>query len=194
MVARYIWIPSIEDYFKVKGSSMSLEGDIIYKRKKVTNFSNKLNYLLICCHFCNQSTFEESNILGEPTEVALKVLYMKASKFIPSTFKYGDSKTKTIKEFEFSSKLKMMSIIVSNDNTEESCNISEDLSYSLFTKGAPERVLDSCRYYAGEDNNDTSFNVLPLSTKFKKKVMKMNDQLASKGLVCQIIILIHMIF
>lgn len=75
------------------------------------------------CENCNNS-FVEKNIIGDPTEVALKVLTRKFNYFI---------KYKKIDEKTFSSDRKMMSTLNNVNNHEE-----------VFAKGAYEEIIKNC--------------------------------------------------
>ncbi|MFA5763645.1 MAG: cation-translocating P-type ATPase [archaeon] len=80
--------------------------------------------LLEVCQNCNNSFVEGEKTVGDPTEIALKVLALK-SKYV--------NEFKKIDELAFNSTRKMMSTLHSTDKQ----NI-------LFVKGAPEEVLKNC--------------------------------------------------
>lgn len=181
MMVKNIWLTSGEIY-KVTGSSMKSEGFITHRGKKLTSYSNVLKYLLACCNHCNSVILEnqikdevnnddELKMIGEPTDVALKVLYIK-SKLSDISFNLNSNVT-LVKEFPFNSILKMMSVVVSS---------SDDNIYTLFVKGAPEKVLDCCQKYAINGEND-SIDIYLLSSKLRRKINSVNERFASKGLV-----------
>lgn len=81
--------------------------------------------LLEICENCNNS-FVDKNILGDPTEIALKILARKA----------GHVKThKKLDENTFTSERKMMSTLHATEKTKE-----------IFVKGAFEEILKKCSH------------------------------------------------
>lgn len=81
---------------------------------------------------CNNAELEQKGILGDPTEAAL----------IASAFKAGvKNKLPRVLEVPFSSERKMMSVVV-----------KENENYLVFTKGAPEIVLNHCKNTSEREN------------------------------------------
>lgn len=96
-----------------------------YKYKEhVSLKSAEEKKLLEICENCNNSSINKNKVLGDPTEIALKVLTRKA---------------RYIKEFEkidekvFTSERKMMSILVKNGSKKE-----------IMAKGAFEEIIKKC--------------------------------------------------
>lgn len=104
---------------------------------------------------------------GSPTEVALQVMAMKAKmgrRAMRSEYEHQ------VAEFPFDSTIKRMSIVF-----KRSANDTEAL---MFTKGAPERVLELCTAYIS-DNDGTE---LEMTDQFSKQIRRTNEDMASRGL------------
>ncbi|WP_040683926.1 calcium-translocating P-type ATPase, SERCA-type [Thermobrachium celere] len=154
--------------YDVTGTGYEFKGDFIengVKRDILNNKNSTLHRLLEIGLLCNNSYYNyEKNryvFYGDPTEISLIVLAEKAGL---SLNKYR-SYFKRIREIPFDSDRKMMSVIVTNSN-----------SKYMYTKGAVESVLKSCRYI------DIDGKVMPLDTDLKRKIIQMNDKLASTAL------------
>ncbi len=97
---------------------------------------------------------------GEPTEIALLVMAAKAGTFDKNC---GYQK---LDEIPFDSTRKLMSVIVQGKSQ----------SKMMFTKGAPDMLIDRCRYYM------TDQGMQLLTDLVKKNIMNANDKMASKAL------------
>jgi P-type Ca2+ transporter type 2C len=96
--------------------------------------------------YCNNASLENSKVLGDPTEAALLV----------SAAKAGISKKfERIAEIPFSSERKIMSVAVKKDD-----------KVIVYTKGAPEIVLEHCQ----------------MSDLEKKKILEINQGLSDQAL------------
>ena len=110
----------------------------------------------------------EWNAIGDPTEIALQVF---ASRFDFNRAKFLDGTApqhKQVSEYPFDSDVKKMSVIFEN---------LESKSQEVYTKGAVERVIDSCVTYF----NDKSEQV-ELTDDVKTNVLNNMEALASQGL------------
>jgi len=135
----------------------------ISKKNNGTNKALELLFKINC--LCNNARIEKIDekeiIIGDPTEAAL--LYL-ASKFD------FDKKTLTekeprIKEFAFTSKRKMMSIVRKYDK-----------SFVSYVKGAPDVILEKCtREVIGNSS-------LRLTSKRRKELFKVYKEMAAQGL------------
>ena len=99
---------------EIKGTGYSIND--IYKEN-----NHELNKLLDVCENCNDSFISSDSVIGDPTEIALKVLSRK--------FNYTNN-YKTINEMPFTSERKMMSTAHKINN-----------NYELLTKGAFSEVI-----------------------------------------------------
>jgi len=114
----------------------------------------RIEKLLECAWLCNNSNLK--GLIGNPTELALKVLAKKGG---------IDTKFYRVDEIPFDSQKKYMVTIDQNGNKKV-----------LHMKGAPEVVLDKCKYisYMGRNIHFTS--------KQKEKILNMNAKMARKAL------------
>mgnify|MGYP005769183679 FL=1 len=108
-----------------------------------------------CMLLCNNARLEKGTIVGEPTETAL---YEYALDYLDKV------NYKIIHEIPFNSTRKMMSVIV-NDGGVKS-----------YTKGAPEILIEKCKYI--KLGNKT----LPFSDELKERVKRANDTMTDKAL------------
>lgn len=111
--------------------------------------------LLEICENCNNS-FVDKNILGDPTEIALKILTRKA-RYI--------KKFKKLDENTFTSERKMMSTLHTLEKTRE-----------VFTKGAFEEVLKKCTHISIKGKIRT------ITAKDKKLIEKTANTYAEEAL------------
>ena len=108
---------------------------------------------------------------GDPTEIAIQVF---ASRFDWNRKKLveGDSADwKLVTEYPFSSDVKKMSVIFQQKSTE---------SQVALTKGAVERIIDSCVSVDMDGNND----VVPLTDETKQNILDNMEAIAGQGLRC----------
>ncbi len=118
--------------YNVEGVGYALEGKIIGEKGKQVpvSYENYLKRYLEVCMFCNNSNVSlrndgtnDTDVVGDPTEISLKVLAMKMEL---------DTKSEKVDEIPFSSDRKMMSVVSRIDNK----------VYSLI-KGAPDILLNN---------------------------------------------------
>jgi len=116
--------------FEVEGVGYGSAGKVLCHGKHSTN--KVMERLAVAAASCNDSVIEfgegggAKNIIGDPTEICLKVLAKKAG-VVPLE--------KRLAEIPFSSERKMMSTLHKQDNG----NV-------VFLKGAPEMVFGACEY------------------------------------------------
>ena len=111
------------------------------------------------------------NARGEPTEIAIEVF---ASRFDWNRDRWTKNEKAVWEqkaEFPFDSSIKMMSVIYSS-------NASGDEKNMVFSKGAVERLLDSCETVQWEKGSDP----VKLTDNHRKKVVHNMDELAKLGL------------
>ncbi len=150
-----------EDY-QVTGDGYSLHGQFIRNEQSISTAEGQgLKECLKAFTLCNNAILqknkieinekwrrEESNwsIDGDPTEGALIVAAAKCNMWRESI----EKSNKKIKEFSFDSFLKIMSVLYANEKKE----------LVLYTKGAPEKVLELCTHcYINGTRNELT-NVL----------------------------------
>jgi Na+-exporting ATPase len=192
MVTRMAWIPSHGTYV-VDTSSDPYDpeaGSVTFQTQQPIDLNHlnekgsaidphqqshdSLQHYLDIATFANLATVKRATgddqskskweVHGDPTEVAIQVF---AARF----GRYGlteGSGLKQMAEFPFDSSVKKMSVVCRND--------AEDKAY-IFTKGAVERVLDSCTSYAPGDGETA-----PLTDAFKDSILANMESLASRGL------------
>lgn len=124
-------------------------------KKQISLNSFEEKKLLEICENCNNA-FIGKHILGDPTEIALKVLTRKAryTKFY-----------KQIDEKVFNSERKMMSTLHNVGKTKE-----------IFSKGAYEEILKRCKYILKNGE------IKEITEKNKKEIKKIAEDYSSKAL------------
>lgn len=111
--------------------------------------------IINCMLLCNNAKLENGKVIGEPTECAIYEYAMKSGEKVEN---------KIIHEIPFNSTRKMMSVIV-NDNGIKS-----------YTKGAPEILLNKCKYIKINDK------IIPLTNDYKERIKNVNDSMTDKAL------------
>ena len=111
--------------------------------------------IMKCMMLCNNAKLENGIVSGEPTECAIYEYALSNSTNVEH---------KIIHEIPFNSTRKMMTVIV-NDNGIKS-----------YTKGAPEILLNKCKYIKLNDK------ILPLTNEIKDNIKKVNDEMTDKAL------------
>ncbi|MBR1987970.1 MAG: cation-translocating P-type ATPase [Clostridia bacterium] len=117
--------------------------------------SNSMSEFYRCIRICNNSHKENNRVVGESTEVALyEFVENKINVNIP----------KIIHEIPFDSSRKMMTV-VTNENGLHS-----------YTKGAPERLLNQCKYYLKDGKIEL------LNENIKDEISKQNNLMTDNAL------------
>lgn len=107
---------------------------------------------------------------GDPTEIAINVF---AARFGWSRSKLIGSENptwKTLLEFPFDSDVKKMSVVLENTETEK---------LQVFTKGAVERVLQSCTNFHATTGSD---DLTKMTDDHRDRILEQMEKLASFGL------------
>jgi len=177
MTVEKFWIN--EEEYDVTGSGYDFEGEI-YQNSTPISLKENLTFIkFIDSMVLNnnaQLIYEDVKIrlrekremavrraLGSPTEAALLVLVEKAG-YIPYDIK---KKYEFITEFSFSSELKRMSSICKS--------ISNEDDIFVFTKGAPERIIDI------SSSIDINGDIKPLDSNFRKEILNKIGVSANQG-------------
>ncbi|KAF2968721.1 hypothetical protein GQX73_g4791 [Xylaria multiplex] len=121
--------------------------------------------------FANLATLEQESeswqVRGAPTEIAIEVFARRFGWNRAELSKSTDAQWREIIEFPFDSDVKRMSVIYEDVKSQRQ---------QVFTKGAVERVLDSCKFI------NAGGEVQPLSEEGKRQVLANMEVFASQGL------------
>ena len=118
------------------------------------------------CNDCNLDFTQKDinkGVFGDPTEVAL----IKACFKNTSELKHILDKGKKVYEEPFDSNRKIMSVVV-----------REDGHNTLYIKGAPERIIERCKYIY------VNGKVEPLKEVYRKSILKSVEDMSLKALRC----------
>ncbi|MFW9894986.1 MAG: cation-translocating P-type ATPase, partial [Candidatus Thorarchaeota archaeon] len=151
--------------YNVEGVGYALEGKIVSEQGKQVSvtYENNLKRFLEVCMYCNNSNVSprndgtsETDVVGDPTEISLKVLAMKMEL---------DTKSEKLYEIPFSSDRKMMSVVSNIENN----------NYALI-KGAPDILLNkaSKALIDGQEKpiNEVKDIILNKNEKFAKNALR----------------------
>jgi Na+-exporting ATPase len=194
MVTRKVWIPSKGTY-SVGPSNEPVNptiGDIVYTESSPSSMLSEnrdegaigdyqdllkdntcLEAFLWTASLANLAHVHESKgewiARGDPTEIAIQVF---ATRFDMNreNFTAGDNPTwKQVAEYPFDSDVKKMSVIFENLN---------NMKQWVFTKGAVERVIESCTKVVFEGSN----SAVDVTDEFRNEILKHMEALSSLGL------------
>ena len=195
MVAKKCWVPSRGTY-SVSVSSNPFdptEGDLTVSTQAPTDAENEkaqqnedvsrasdlvdsneqLHDFLMVASLANLARVHQKKegawtAIGDPTEIALQVF---ASRFSYNRNKFVKGETPRftqVSEYPFDSDVKKMSVIFEG---------ADSKSQTIYTKGAVERVLDSCTKVLWDSPEE-----VPLSGDMKTAILNNMEALASQGL------------
>jgi len=155
MTVEKLWCSG--EIINVTGVGFEPKGEFLINGEKINPREDEcLNLLLKISKMCNDSILKDGahwNVIGDPTEGALKVLAKKAR---------IEDDYRRIKEIPFSSERKIMTTIHEYEG-----------DYFAYSKGAPEFMLKYCnKIYPNKS----------LSNKEKDKIMRIIHGLADDGL------------
>ncbi|MCR1970364.1 calcium-translocating P-type ATPase, PMCA-type [Clostridium cochlearium] len=122
--------------------------------------------IITYCNDCNLDFSQKDinkGVFGDPTEVALIRACFKNTKELKSILDKG----KKIYEEPFDSNRKIMSVVV-----------KEGGKNTLYIKGAPERIIERCKYI------NISGKIEPLKESHKKDILKAVESMSLKALRC----------
>ncbi|MEM3518179.1 MAG: cation-translocating P-type ATPase [Nitrososphaerales archaeon] len=165
MTVRQVYISSKK--LDVTGSGYEPKGDILYEGKPIDNsLKSTLERLAKAIILCNDSRLEKDGnkwiVRGDPTEGALIVLAEKSGLSQDEVRKLHHR----VAEIPFSSERKLMTTIHSE----------EDGVYIACMKGAPEVVLNRCKYLL--ENGQ----IREMNEEDKKLILEVNEEMARNAL------------
>jgi P-type Na+/K+ transporter len=192
MVAKKCWIPSKGTY-SVGQSNQPYNptmGDLLYSKaaprdlelekenygyardyRELLQDNGPLEDFLFTASLANLATVHETkgewHARGDPTEIAIQVFASRFD-FNRSKFLDGHAEWKQMSEYPFDSDVKKMSVIFEHLPTHKQM---------IFTKGAVERIIDSCESAAWE-----SSEVVEMSDAMRNTILENMEALASLGL------------
>lgn len=139
----------------------------LYNINEVWNIKNDLiKKAFVYCNDCGydykQNSFEKV-VLGDPTETALIKAFFNEGRSIKAFLE----KAKRIHEVPFDSNRKMMSVIMEEEGRKR-----------CYVKGAPERIIDRCKYIIINDR------VMEFTFEIRRKVLKEVENMSYNALRC----------
>jgi Ca2+-transporting ATPase len=165
--------------YEITGTGYDIKGNILFNQQSVNISMDKaLHYCLTIGVLCNNSTLKQNNIAitgiwrnktetgwsveGDPTEGAIIVAAAKADIWQAEI----EKSQKRIGEIPFESERRRMSVVYRDTNNN---NI-------LYVKGAPDTILELCRYY------HTAAGPTSMTNEHIAKVNNSIEQMASEAL------------
>lgn len=167
MTVREIYVD--QTVYEVTGQGYHLEGDI---SSEVKGDMAAVQMLLKCAALCNNAQLIKNGrkglegargyqLLGEPTEGALAVAAAKAG-----IWRDGIEKNSPrLYEIPFDSARKKMSVVYQEGRHDR-----------VYAKGAPDILLNDCRYVLWRGN------IVPLTSEIKQQIMTHYDDMAGRAL------------
>jgi len=146
--------------FSVTDTGYKLKGEFLVNNKKIdVNKEKDLIQLLKTSALCNNATLVGT--VGDPTEIALLVAAAKANLWKEDL----EKKYRRVEEIIFTSERKLMTTLHEKNNKKVA-----------FTKGAPEVVLQKCRYI------QKNGKIFKLDKEEIEKILNINENFASSAL------------
>lgn len=146
---------------KMTVQKIYIDGKVI--EPKDIELDNKLHrYLLYDAILSNNSVITEDKKIGDPTEYALLDMLREIDGEVKVDENVVRDTVEKIDEIPFSSERKMMSV---------QCKLSDETV--LLTKGAPDILLDRCKYIRTKDGI--------FEMKNKEEIYKANEEFANSG-------------
>ncbi len=167
-----------EHQFQVTGNGYTPMGEFRSDDQSIAPEQQPdLQVMLLACVLCNDAFLQQENgewaIVGDPTEGALLSLAGKAG------FNKDQCTNRLPRqvEFPFSSERKRMSVVCqTTDQPAGSNSTSLKTTYSMFTKGSPELILERCTQI------QIGNRVEPLTDTQRTQILAQNNELAGQGL------------
>ncbi|HEY3426942.1 MAG TPA: HAD-IC family P-type ATPase, partial [Negativicutes bacterium] len=163
--------------YEITGIGYDIKGDFLFNKQEFdSNKDKSLQDCLKISVLCNNSILKHNNvgitglwrnnskpwsIEGDPTEGSLVVAAAKAGIWRTEL----EKSQQRIAEIPFESERRRMSVVYQQQD-----------SYMLYVKGAPDTILELCRYY----NNGSK--EMPLTADRLASILAANDQMTSQAL------------
>lgn len=171
MKCEELWIG--EKKYTVSGSGSKPEGDILNGAKVAVAPGDMSGPLLdammvgaVCANATVSQVGEEWVLSGAPTELAIVVMAQKAG-FSKTSFADGThGNLDFVSEIPFDSERKRMAVVYSRGG-----------EFLVMMKGAPERVVERCKYFRDVNNDD-----VPLTADMTQMIEETGMEMASRGL------------
>lgn len=179
MVAREIYCDDQRIY--VTGQGYEPRGELEVEGKTIKGKDNKvLEFLLKCCALCNNAALKKGDlpisgffrkkegknndwqISGDPTEGALLVLAAKNGIWRDQL----ERQEQRLAEIPFDSEKKRMSVVYGQENG----------SRTVYTKGAPDVILNLCTYTLVQGKR------VELTPELRQKIQQENERMAGQAL------------
>ncbi|WP_410806877.1 cation-translocating P-type ATPase [Methanohalobium sp.] len=143
--------------YNVSGTGYSPEGDFILDNETVDPETDPVLLETLKTGFlCNDASFKDGNIVGEPTEGALLISALKA----------GNFHMPRLDIIPFESEKRIMATL--NQDSEE--------NKIIYVKGSPEKIIELSQHkFDGENEVDIDVDALA-------EIKKSSEEMASKGL------------
>jgi Ca2+-transporting ATPase len=144
---------------EVTGVGYKTEGKFLYGNNEID--AKEFDTLLKIGALCNDAKISDDDVIGDPTEGALIVSAAKAGLHKAEL----ERQSPRLSEIEFDSERKCMSTYhsIKGENT-------------IYTKGAPEVVLEKC------DRVLIDGSIYMMTREYKKKALQINEYFAKKAL------------
>lgn len=143
--------------YNVTGSGYSSEGNFILDNETIDPKKDPvLLETLKAGYLCNDASFKDGDVVGDPTEGALMVSALKAGKFY----------TPRLDVIPFESEKRIMATL--NDDSEG--------NKVIYVKGSPEKIMELSQHkFDGENEIDIDVNAL-------SEIKKSSEEMATQGL------------
>ncbi|VVB67818.1 Potassium-transporting ATPase ATP-binding subunit [Candidatus Norongarragalina meridionalis] len=160
MTVRELWF--LNGSYHVTGAGYAPAGDFMRDGKKTDALKDKAAKLLIETGvLCNNASFEEGVVLGDPTESSLLVLAAKAGLGVEKSRRDNAF----VSEIPFDSSRKMMTVVRKHGG-----------KATAYTKGAAEVIVEKCAYVL-KDGKETR-----ITPALRREILEANKEMASKAL------------
>ncbi|MBU7015878.1 MAG: calcium-translocating P-type ATPase, SERCA-type [Theionarchaea archaeon] len=146
--------------YRVTGKGYSPQGSFYRNRQEVTP-DRLLQLILEIGTLCNDAQVHGETVVGDPTEASLIVSAAKAGLQKEEL----EVRVKRVKEIPFSSERKKMTTIHKRDG-----------KYSVYTKGAPDVILELCTKVAEQDG------ISVLTEERKEEILSIYNKMAARAL------------
>ncbi len=161
MTVRKIYVNG--NFVEITGSGYETKGEFKVDESTISpNDYEDLVLLLQIGALCNNSSIDEQNVLGDPTESALLVVASKSGMKIKEIKKQFER----VSEIPFSSERMLMTTIHKTPTGNQ----------VAYVKGSPERILELCKFANFDDKKKI------IDEKLRKELLSRNEEMANEAL------------